>query len=118
MVFPSIFAIVVGSGMIGMWSVSYFTKQIPELQSEPVRIKFHLAAEFATALLLICAGLALLTRQSWGIPAYLVATGMLFYTAIVSPGYFAQKGDWAYVVMFGVILVLAIVNLFLVVNSL
>jgi hypothetical protein len=43
---------------------------------------------------------------------------MLFYTAIVSPGYFAQKGDWAYVVMFGVILVLAIVNLFLVVNSL
>jgi hypothetical protein len=118
MIFPSIFAILVGSGMIGMWSVSFFSKQIPELESEPVRIKFHLAAEFATALLLICAGIALLTQQSWGIPAYLVATGMLFYTAIVSPGYFAQKGGWAYVVMFGVILVLAIINLFLVANQL
>ena len=118
MIFPSIFAIVVGSGMIGMWSVSYLSKQIPELESEPVRIKFHLAAEFATALLLICSGIALLTQQSWGIPAYLVAMGMLFYTAMVSPGYFAQKGDWAYVVMFGAFLVLAAVNLFLVVYKL
>ena len=63
MIFPSIFAIVVGIGMIAMWSVSYLSKQIPELESEPMRIKFHLAAEFATAIVLLIAGIGLFTNQ-------------------------------------------------------
>jgi hypothetical protein len=116
MIFPAIFAIVVGIGMLGLWAVSYYKNQISELESEPVRIKFHLVAEFATALLLIVSGLALLTNQTWGISTYLVSMGMLFYTVIVSPGYFAQKGQWAYVVMFAVILVLAITSLLIVLN--
>ena len=29
---------------------------------------------------------------------------MLFYTSIVSPGYFAQKGGWAWLVMFSAII--------------
>ena len=111
MTFPSIFAIVVGIGMIGMWGVSYFTKQIPELESEPIRIKFHLVAEFATALLLVFGGIGLFINQDWAISVYLIAMGMLFYTVIVSPGYFAQKGQWTYVVMFAVILILAVISL-------
>jgi len=35
---------------------------------------------------------------------------MLLYTLIVSPGYFAQKGQWAFVGMFAVILVLALAH--------
>ena len=115
MIFPSLFAILVGIGMIGMWSVSYFTNQIPELETEPVRIKFHLAAEFATAIVLITAGIGLFTRQDWCLLIYLVSMGMLLYTVIVSPGYFAQKGQWAYVVMFGVILVLALMSIIIIV---
>lgn len=115
MSFPSIFALVVGVGMIGMWSISYVTNQIPELESEPIRIKFHLAAEFATALMLILAGAGLITGQDWANPTYLAAAGMLLYTVIVSPGYFAQKGQWAYVIMFAVILVLALVSIWMVV---
>jgi hypothetical protein len=111
MTFAAIFALLVGIGMIGMWSISYFTKQIPELESEPVRIKFHLAAEFATALVLLIAGIGLFAKQAWAFSVYLVAVGMLIYTAIVSPGYFAQRGQWAYVGMFAVILVLAIVSI-------
>ena len=76
--------------MIGMWTASYIAKQIPELESEPIRIKFHLAAEFATATLLIIAGFALFLGQEWATFIYLIAMGMLFYTVIVSPGYFAQ----------------------------
>jgi len=117
MILPAAFAIIVGVGMVGMWVASYYKNQILELESEPVRIKFHLVAEFATALLLIVSGLALLTNQSWAISSYLVAMGMLFYTIIVSPGYFAQKGQWAYVVMFAVILVLAIASLLIVLNT-
>jgi hypothetical protein len=114
MIFPAVFAIVVGFGMIAMWTVSYLSKQIPELESEPIRIKFHLAAEFATAVVLIIAGVGLFARLDWAVSAYLVAMGFLFYTVIVSPGYFAQKGQWGYVVMFAVILILGIVSLFIV----
>lgn len=113
--FPAIFAIIVGVGMIGQWAVSYFSKQIPELKTEPVRIGFHLAAEFITALALIAGGVGLLGGWAWGMPVYLVSTGMLLYTAIVSPGYFAQKGQWGWLVMFGVILLLALVSLSLVI---
>jgi hypothetical protein len=114
MIFPSIFAIVVGIGMIGMWSVSYLTKKIPELETEPLRIKFHLAAEFATAIILLIAGIGLITGQAWAVSVYLIAMGMLLYTMIVSPGYFAQKGQWAYVGMFAVIFVLAVVSILIV----
>jgi hypothetical protein len=42
---------------------------------------------------------------------------MLLYTAIVSPGYFAQKGQWAFLVMFGVILTLAVIAIIFVVRG-
>lgn len=115
MIYPSIFAIVVGIGMTAMWSASYFSKQIPELETEPIRIKFHLAAEFATAIILLIAGIGLITNQNWAVSTYLVAMGMLLYTVIVSPGYFAQKGQWAYVGMFVVIFVLAVLSIFMIV---
>ena len=111
MVYPALFALLVGIGMIAMWMVSYFTGQIPELESEPIRIKFHLAAEFATAVVLIISGVGLFARPDWAVSAYLVAMGFLFYTVIVSPGYFAQKGQWSYVVMFGIIFILGLLSL-------
>ena len=111
MIFPAIFAIIVGLGIICMWTVSFITRQIPEFESEPIRIKFHLAAEFVTALGLIAAGTGLLFKQGWAVSAYLLASGMLLYTVIVSPGYFAQKGQWGYVIMFSGILLLALIGL-------
>jgi hypothetical protein len=113
--FPAIFAIIVGIGMIVQWALSYFSKQIPELKTEPIRILFHLAGELITALALIAGGVGLLVGWAWGVPVYLVATGMLLYTAIVSPGYFAQKGQWGWLVMFGAIIVLALVSLSMVI---
>ena len=41
--------------------------------------------------------------------------GMLLYTVIVSPGYFAEKGQWAFVGMFAVIVLLALVSIVLVI---
>jgi len=111
MIFASIFAIVVGVGMIGQWVLFLVTDQVPELRTEPLRIRFHLAAEFVTAIALLVAGVALLTDQTWGRWFYLLATGMLLYTVIVSPGYFAEKGQWAFVAMFAALLVLALVSL-------
>ena len=114
MTFASIYAILVGIGMIGQWGFFLITGQVPELESEPIRIRFHLVAEFLTALALIVGGLALLMEQAWGSQIYLVALGMLFYTIIVSPGYFAQKGEWPLVGMFGALVILSIISLILV----
>ena len=48
-----------------MWSVSYLSKQIPELETEPIRIRFHLVAELATAIILSIAGIGMFTNQDW-----------------------------------------------------
>ena len=113
MIFASIFALIVGIGMIGQWTFFLLNHQVPELKTEPVRIGFHLAAEFLTAMALIAAGTSLLAGAPWGRSLYLIAVGMLFYTSIVSPGYFAQKREWPLVAMFAVILVLALISLIL-----
>ena len=89
--FAVLYALLVGIVMVAQWAVSYVRKQIPELETEPYRIWFHIAAEMVTVLCLIIAGIALLLEASWAVPLYLVAIGMLFYTTNVSPGYFAQK---------------------------
>ncbi len=117
MTFASIFAIVVGLGMILQWGMSYLAKQIPELETEPIRIGFHIAAEMATALMLIVGGIGLLTEKPWASILYPIAVGMLFYTAIVSPGYFAQRGNWIWVLIFAVLILLAIVSLLLVAGN-
>lgn len=62
-----------------------------------------------TAALLVAAGIGLLRRKPWSRSAFLLGAGTLLYTATVSPGYFAQRGQWPFVVMFGVTLTLTVV---------
>lgn len=111
MIYAVVFAIITGLGMIGYWTLSFRTKQIPEIESEPVRIWFHIAAEMLTALALIGSAIGLLVDPILGGRVYLVALGMLFYTAIVSPGYFAQKEKWEWVVIFAILIALGLVGL-------
>jgi hypothetical protein len=113
--FAAVSAIVVGLGMIAQWSISLARGQVPELDTEPIRIRFHLAAELVTALALIGSGIGMLAGCALCRQFYLIAAGMLIYTVIVSPGYFAQQGNWALPAMFAAILVLALVSLLYVV---
>ncbi|MBN1640270.1 MAG: hypothetical protein JXA09_03465 [Anaerolineae bacterium] len=114
MTFAAIYAIVVGVGMIGQWSASLYSRRVPELVTEPFRIGFHLAAEGLTAIALIAGGWAALAGAPWARQAYLVAMGMLLYTSVVSPGYFAQCREWPMVGMFAAILLLALISIGLV----
>ena len=66
-------------------------KNIPEINTEPIRIGFHIAAEMATAALLLISGILILHGSNVGNALYLVAVGVLFYTCIVSPGYFSAE---------------------------
>ena len=104
--FPSWFAIFVGCSMVAQWSVFLVSGNVPELRTEPVRIGFHLAAELLTALVLMVSGAGMLAAKRWARPLLLIGLGMLVYTSIVSPGYFAQRGEMGFVLMFAVVLAL------------
>jgi hypothetical protein len=110
MKFAGWYGISVGFLMVGMWIFFFAVLGVPELETEPWRIGFHLVAEVITAIALLIGGMALLAHKSWGVSLYLVAVGMLIYTMINSPGYFAQQGEWAFVVMFAVLTLLAFVS--------
>lgn len=112
MKFAAYFSIVIGLVMIIQWAISYLSKNIPELKTEPIRITFHIVGEMVTALMLIAGGIGLLLQSGWGVPVFLVAIGMLFYTAIVSPGYFAQQGQWIWVLIFAAIIVMGVISIF------
>lgn len=117
MKFAGWFGIVVGLSMLAMWSFFLASGKVPEIDTEPYRIAFHLAAEFTTAICLFVSGLGLLKKAPWAVKLYFVGSGMLFYSLIVSPGYYAQSGDWSFVVMFVVILFLAVISLLRVIRS-
>lgn len=102
------YCIVVGMLMFAQWAFFLSSGQVPELKTEPVRIGMHLAAEGVTALALVSAGIGLLNRRAWAKPVSIFALGMLTYTVIASPGYFAQQQNWPIVGMFAVLLVLAL----------
>lgn len=105
------FCIVMGISIMGIWFVFYFTGSIPEIKTKPVEFGMHISAEFITAILLIISGIGLLKSINWAFDIYLLALGMLLYTLIMSPGYFAQKGDLIFVVMFALFIIITIILL-------
>ena len=66
-----------------------------------------------TALTLILGGIGLLYTRPWASTLYPLSVGMFLYTAIAGPGYFAQRGKWIWVLIFGVLILLAIVSVLL-----
>lgn len=114
MTFAAWYGIAVGALMLVQWTFFLSTGSVTEIKTEPLRIAFHLAGELVAALALVVGGVALLKSADWGRTVYLVAVGMVIYSEIVSPGYFAQKKQWALVGMFAVLLTLAVVTVVLV----
>lgn len=102
----SIYAILMGVSLIGMWIMFYLSGNIAELATKPWEIGLHLTAEITTALLLIIGGYGLLAKHTWGFRMFLFSMGMLAYTLIMSPGYLLQKGDIPFAVMFLVFIII------------
>lgn len=102
------YSILMGICMIGMWIMFYISDSIPEIQTKPIELGMHILAEIITAVLLIIGGFSVLINKRWGNPIYLLSMGMLFYTLIMSPGYFVQQGDIGFAIMFAVFILLAI----------
>ena len=96
----AIFALVVGAGMLGIWILQVMTGQAREAQTTPVELALAIAADWSTAIVLLVTGAGLLKSKQWAYKTYLFALGMLAYSVIISSGYFAQQGNFAFVGMF------------------
>jgi hypothetical protein len=99
------FQVVVGVAILGLWTMLLPTGQVPEVQAGQVDIWFHLAAELLLAGLLVIAGASLLRRADHATLLSGLALGALAYSAINSPGYYAEQGDVAMVAMFALVVV-------------
>jgi hypothetical protein len=60
-----IYSIIIGVAMIGMWLSLIVTNQVSEINTEPIRISYHLIGEFLTAILLLIGGFGLFTNRGW-----------------------------------------------------
>lgn len=101
------YGVLIGISIIGLWVMLYVTGSIPELETEPISIYFHLVAEVLMGLLMVISGIALIIKKRWGKPLYLLANGLVIYSVINSSGYYANMGNWSMVVMFGIIFILS-----------
>ena len=102
------YSIFVGLSMIGMWIMFYCTGGIPELNTKPAEIGLHITGEMITAVVLIMGGYAIFTKKGWGPQVYTLSMGMLLYTLIVSPGYYVQRGEVPFIIMFSVLFLLSV----------
>ena len=86
----------------------YLTKQIPELKNEPVAIGFHISAETTMGILSLLSGIFLLIGLSWAPYFFVLAMGLVIYAVINSAGYYGQRKQWPFVIMFGIILIASV----------
>jgi hypothetical protein len=106
--FAGIYGITVGILIFIQWMFFLATAQIPELETAPFELVFHLAAEFMTAMVMIASGAAILRGRPWAPRAYYLSSGMLVYAVVNSAGYFLQLRQWAFVMMFAALLFLTV----------
>ena len=107
----AVLAVFIGVLMIGWWTFAIASDQIPELKTEPVEVYLHLTAEFSTAACLLIGGIGILGRRNWGPIVYTFALGMLLYAVVQAAGYYAQRSEFVFVGMFGVLAFYALVGL-------
>jgi hypothetical protein len=108
LIISGIFSIVIGISIIGLWTMLYLTNQIPELKTERVAIGFHITAEITMGVLSLLSGFFLLIGLSWAPSFFMLAMGLIVYAVINSAGYYVQKKQWAFVIMFGIILIISV----------
>ena len=107
-IISGIYAIVIGIGILGLWLMLYRTNQIPELETAPVEIKYHLTAEVVMGLLSLISGILLLMNLTWASSFFILAMGFIIYSIINSAGYYAERKQWSFVLMFGIILIVSV----------
>ena len=89
------------------------TKKVPEMKTEPIAIGFHIAVENLMGILSIVSGILLLLDLVWAPYLFIFAMGLVVYAVINSSGYYGEKKEWGFVIMFGSIFIISTVLIIL-----
>lgn len=103
----ALYSIGIGLFMTGFWAYLFVARRV-EGHQNPVELAYHVAAELLTAALLVASGIGLLSEADWAMALSFLALGMLLYTVIASPGFYAARRERAMVTMFIVLVILTI----------
>lgn len=106
------FGIAIGVLMVIQWSISIITKQVPEINTVPVELTFHLIAELGTSIMLIFSGFSILSSKKQAYRLMFISLGMLIYSIVNAAGYFAQLGNWIFVLFFIVLISLTVICIY------
>lgn len=107
-IYVAAYCLSVGAAILGLWTMLFARGQVPETQSAPWSLAFHLVAETLMALTLP-AGAWALWRGAVAPPSAWVGLGMAAYSVINSAGYYAQRRAWGPVALFAVLLAGAVI---------
>lgn len=110
-------SLIVGILMIVQWLFFLVSGNVPELETAPVSITFHIVIEIVTALLLLAVFVLLVRPQPWKKLFAAYVQGMLGYTVVNSSGYFAQSGQVLFLFMFALLLSVSLMNLILIIKD-
>ncbi len=102
------YSVVVGLFMMGFWGYLVATKQA-ELDQRPWDMRLHITAEFTTAILLVLSGAGAVLASSGLAALAPIALGMLLYTTVNSPGFYAGKRNRPMVAMFAALTALTVI---------
>jgi len=104
------FELVVGLGIIGLWTTLLLKRSVPEIAEGDRAIYFHIAAEYMLGVALVAGGLSLLLvgDETWVKVLAAAAAGGVIYSTINSPGYYAREGNWPLVAAFAGLTVLGV----------
>lgn len=96
--------IVLGIGIIGLWIMLMSTDQVPEFETEPVGIAFHIVIEVMMGVLAILSGCAVLNRWKQRNGLTIFTSGMLAYSVVNSSGYYGDSGQYGMIGVFFLVL--------------
>jgi peptidoglycan/LPS O-acetylase OafA/YrhL len=112
----AVYAMLVGAAVIGLWTALLLAGDVPELETSPLEIRYHLAAELLTGVTLVASGAGLWRGRRWAERTFTIALGMLLYTVINSAGYYADLGEATLVGLFTALTALTVVLVWTVVT--
>jgi hypothetical protein len=107
----SIYSILVAISVFGFWLILFFRKKLfdPASNRSRLELEYHILAELLTAGVLIAGALGTILSISWGDSILVLGLGMLLYTVVNSPGYYASRGDKPMVTMFLILAILTVI---------
>ena len=110
--FSAAFMIVIGLMVIALWIMLISTNQVPELETEFWSISTHITAEILMAFLLIAGGISMLKQSKKSMVLVPLSLGTLLYSIINSSGYYLEKGEYPFVILFAVLLLFTLTVLY------